>query len=161
MSKLPPIPQGFKLEGEQQPAQASALPPLPQGFTVDEPTAPPPEPVQAKPMGLREQVNEGARKFMAEDPRAQAAMGIQEAAASLPGMPLDAIVGGGNFLRRQFNLPEVDPAHSGLGDIRPWMGQGWTDFAARNGLIDSNRPAPTTELGRASRKAGAFGRYYP
>ena len=157
MSALPPLPKGFTVDGDQPPAQASGLPPLPQGFTVDQPAAPPPEPVPAKPMGLREQVNEGARRFMAEDPRAQAAMGIQEAAAALPGMPLDAIYGAGNFLRRQFDLPEADPAHSGLGDIRPWMGQGWIDRAARNGLIDSNRPAPATELGRAARKAGAFG----
>lgn len=53
MSKLPPIPQGFTLEGAQEPAQGS-LPPIPPGFTLEQAEqAPPPSapsaPIEAGP----------------------------------------------------------------------------------------------------------------
>lgn len=72
MSGLPPLPQGFKVDGEQ-PAQA-ALPPLPQGFKVD----------QAAP-------EDQSFGEWAVDQAGFLGKRALNAAASLPGLPADMV----------------------------------------------------------------------
>lgn len=122
--------------------------------------APPPSQatVTGQPMSMGEQFTHNLKGMIENDPRFQAAAGVQEGFASLPGVPLEVIFGGGNFLRRQFGLPETQPEDSPFGNLRPFMSQGWIDFARKNGLIDKAPiPAPTDEVGRLARKAGNFG----
>lgn len=80
---------------------------------------------------------------------------VIEGAASLPGLPIDAMVAGGNFIRRQFDAPEVD-----LNDTiaKDWGGQGWWKAAQRNipGLDKVQVAAPTNDAERLAQKGGLF-----
>lgn len=86
-------------------------------------------------------------------PVGQIGAGALEGLARLPGAPLDIMAAGGNFLRRQFGLPETQLADTSAKD---WGSQGWEAWARRNGVIPSNLPTPTTPEQAFARKAGNF-----
>lgn len=77
---------------------------------------------------------------------AQGAMGV-------PGFPIDAMVAGGNFMRRQFDLPEVQsvpgtPAHD-------WGSEGWRKYFEKF-VGKPNIPDATSEAERFTDKLGTF-----
>lgn len=71
----------------------------------------------------------------------------------LPGAPIDAMVAGGNFLRRQFDAPEV-PVVPGT-PAYDWGSQGWREFFEKY-VGKPNITAPTNEAERITDKAGSF-----
>ncbi len=76
-----------------------------------------------------------------------------QGALSLPGFPVDAIVGGSNFLRRQLDIPEINrdpgtPAYD-------WGSEGWRQFFEQY-IGKPNIPDATTEAERITDKAGSF-----
>lgn len=77
---------------------------------------------------------------------------VVKGAAMLPGLPLEAMVMGGNFLRRQMGAPEVNLENTFAKD---WGARGFLDFAERN-LGKSTLRAPSNELERITDKAGQF-----
>ena len=87
-----------------------------------------------------------------QGPVGQVGLGAMEGLATLPGLPVEAIVGGGNFLRRQMGLPETQLQDTVAKD---WGAQGWYDFAKRN-LDLPEGPAPQGEVERIARKGGQF-----
>ena len=79
----------------------------------------------------------------------------------LPGMPLDMMIGGGNFLRRQFDLPEFVPSDT----LKQFTSEGVANAFKRNATDPfsgrklsefMNVPAPVTEAERLAQKAGSF-----
>ena len=76
-----------------------------------------------------------------------------QGAMGLPGMPIDAMVAGGNFLRRQFDAPEV-PVVPGT-PAYDWGSPGWREFFEKY-VGKANIPDATTEAERITDKAGSF-----
>lgn len=76
-----------------------------------------------------------------------------QGALGLPGYPIDAMVAGGNFLRRQFDKPEVQsvpgsPAHD-------WGSEGWREYFEK--FVGKPNIAPASnEAERVTDKLGAF-----
>lgn len=64
------------------------------------------------------------------DLAAQAGSAAVDTALGLPGLPVDMMVGGGNFLRRQFDLPEA-PTGPGTA-AHDWGSAGWRETLKRN-----------------------------
>lgn len=85
-------------------------------------------------------------------PVGQVGLGALEGLSSLPGVPMELIAAGGNYLRRQIGLPETPLENTVAKD---WGVKGWNDFAKRD-LGVPEGPAPRTEAERIARKAGAF-----
>lgn len=107
-----------------------------------------------KPPGAGEQFVSRIKDTLQNDPRFQFAYGAEEGLASLPGAPVDLIVGGGNFLRRQMDLPETPLEDT---PVANWGGSGWVEWARKNGLISTPPgPEPTEGINRVARKAGQF-----
>lgn len=77
---------------------------------------------------------------------------VARGAMQLPGLPVEAIFGGGNFLRRQLGLPETRLEDSIAKD---WGSEGWLR-AAQSVVGKDNLPAPANELERVTDKAGQF-----
>lgn len=77
---------------------------------------------------------------------------VVRGAAQLPGVPLELMVAGGNFLRRQMGAPEVDLEQTLAKD---WGTKGWLNALERN-VGKANLPEATTEFERSVDKAGQF-----
>lgn len=121
-----------------EPAKPPQQPPRKNVFDqFDEATAPPPPP------DMRQQ-------FLESVP-GQVGQGALEGLASLPGLPIDAIVAGGNFVRRQFDQPEARLEDSPLAG---WGGQGWRDALLPG--FDEQQVSPQGPVGAFARKAGQF-----
>jgi hypothetical protein len=75
------------------------------------------------------------------DLAARAGSNVVDTALGLPGVPIDLMVGGGNFLRRQFDLPEA-PTGPGT-PAYDWGGAGWRDTLKRN-MHDPSDPTGKT-----------------
>lgn len=78
---------------------------------------------------------------------------VAQGAMGVPGFPVDAMVAGGNFMRRQFDLPEVQsvpgtPAHD-------WGSEGWRKYFEQF-VGKPNIPDATSEAERVTDKAGLF-----
>lgn len=73
-------------------------------------------------------------------------------AMQLPGFPVEAIFSGGNFLRRQLDLPETQLQDSVAKD---WGAEGWRRFFEGH-VGKANIPAPTNEIERIADKTGQF-----
>lgn len=92
---------------------------------------------------------------------AQAGGKVIDTALGLPGFPLDMIIGGGNFLRRQMGLPEFVPNET----VKQFTSEGISNAAKRN-MTDPftgrkvseflNVDPPATEEERLAQKAGSF-----
>lgn len=109
----------------------------------------------AKPQGP--QVNDDLAHRIGAAVIEQPGLGALEMAAKAPGIIPDVIVGGGNFLRRQFGIPETPLAQT------PLAGYGMEDWykwaqkpIAEGGLNVPAGPAPQNEAERLGRKAGGF-----
>lgn len=82
---------------------------------------------------------------------AQGATGLMEAAPALAGLPMDAIVHGGNWLRRQMDLPETPMEKTRLSVLGS---EGLQNL--RRSVIPDFAGEPQTTPQRLSRKAGQF-----
>lgn len=111
------------------------------------PTAP-----SAPTPSFADKIVSGIEDFKKNDPRAQTLYGAQEGAAAAPGVPLDMIIGGGNFLRRQMGVPEMVPSER----LNRWRGPAWVDFARRNGIISTPPAGEPTGLAEGGRRLGRF-----
>jgi hypothetical protein len=83
----------------------------------------------------------------------QALGAITEGVTGLPGLPVSMMVGGGNFLRRQFDLPEVEVAPGA--PAYDWGTGGWSDSV----MSAANMPklaAARNNTERLVQKAGLF-----
>lgn len=84
-----------------------------------------------------------------------------DALVGTPGAPLDMMIGGGNFLRRQFDLPEFVPNETlknfTMEGVANAFKRNATDpFSGRKLSEFMNVPAPVTEDERLAQKAGTF-----
>lgn len=84
-----------------------------------------------------------------------------DALTGIPGAPLDMMIGGGNFLRRQFDLPEFVPNET----VKNFTMEGVSNAFKRNATDPfsgrklsefMNVPAPLTEEERLAQKAGSI-----
>ena len=127
--------------------------PAPTTFTVDDAYQKPLDgevlPPQ-RPQSFADKASAAINNEMQHGVGGQLATGVAEGLAGLPGYPLDAIVGGGNFIRRQFDLPETKLEDTPLKD---WGSQGWTDYAFP---AHNLAPEPANDLQRVARKTGLF-----
>lgn len=126
------------------PAQPEAVPATPAGGKPWEKyaqpqavaPAPAPEPAQPERMPIEGQ-------FLGK---------FTEGIAGLPGVPLDLIAAGGNFARRQFDLPETQLKDTWAKD---WGSEGWSDYVF-NKLGGTKVDAPTNDTERVVQKGGLF-----
>jgi hypothetical protein len=128
---------GVPVGGQQKPTSGSRFGGVPAEV------APPVQPAPAQERGVVDSIMQG--------PVGQAGLGVLEGVSSLPGLPLDAIIEGGNFVRRQFDLPEFVPNDT----VSSYRGQGWYDAAQRYLGVPTG-PAPKNEVERIARKGGVF-----
>ncbi len=170
------------------PAQPEAVPATPAGGKPWEKYAQPQvaAPVEASPAPEPQSLNEKARQVAApvmEGPVGQVGAGVLEGFSGLPGVPLDLMAAGGNFIRRQLDLPETQLKDTWAKD---WGSEGFAraarkpinteaanqavmpagmlriaEMIARNqfaggGMGIPETPEPVGEAQRIARKGGMF-----
>lgn len=127
---------------QQQTAQAE---PAPTGKPWEKYAAQPQAP--AAPQGV---VNDG--KTLSNAPLAVQGLGtFTEGLAGLPGVPLDMMIGGANFIRRQFDAPEFVPNET----VRNFTSEGVSD-AVMGALNMPKVAAPRDDTERLVQKGGQF-----
>lgn len=99
---------------------------------------------------LRQVTNDG--KTLSNAPLAVQGLGtFTEGLAGLPGVPLDLMIAGGNFLRRQFDMPEFQPNET----TKQFTSEGVSD-RVMSALNMPKIAAPRDEGERLVQKAGSF-----
>lgn len=88
----------------------------------------------------------------AKSPVGRAFANIPIGTMQLPGVPIELMFTGGNFLRRQMDLPETQLENSIAKD---WGAEGWRKFFEGH-VGKANIPAPTSEIERIADKTGQF-----
>lgn len=129
-------------QGKPQPAPAGS-----NWWDSDPVEAPTPRPQQ-----VATPTSNTAIDDVMQGPVGRFGVNVAQGALQLPGLPVEAIVAGGNFVRRQLDLPETRLEDSPAKD---WGARGWLDFAGRT-LGKTNLPAPKNDFERGVDKAGQF-----
>lgn len=123
------------------PVQPEAVPATPAaGKPWEKYAQPATAPVEASPEPPRDPlIMQGLGKFT-------------EGIAGLPGVPLDLMAAGGNFIRRQLDLPETQLKDTWAKD---WGSEGWSDAAFKAAGMPKVA-APTNDTERLVQKGGLF-----